>query len=113
MVEQAQRRVPPLPSLEWLTGLPPATRFAFHGGAAARAALQTNQERSFARPSGLVVRAMARSSTHTHYVAGILEIGPAQAKLYPSVPEALAAETAGAAVAVAAGFVSGWVKCVP
>jgi sarcosine oxidase subunit gamma len=39
MVEQAQRRVPPLPSLEWLTGLPPATRFAFHGGAAARAAL--------------------------------------------------------------------------
>ena len=38
MVEQAQRRVPTLPSREWLTGLPPATRFAFHGGAAARAA---------------------------------------------------------------------------
>jgi sarcosine oxidase subunit gamma len=38
MVDQAQRRVPTVPSLEWLTGLPPATRFAFHGGAAARAA---------------------------------------------------------------------------
>ena len=38
MVEPEQRRVPPLPSVEWLTGLPPATRFAFHGGAAARAA---------------------------------------------------------------------------
>jgi sarcosine oxidase, subunit gamma len=39
MVEQAQRRPPPLPSLQWLTGLPPAARFAFHGGAEARAAL--------------------------------------------------------------------------
>ena len=39
MVDQAQRRVPAVPSLEWLTGLPPATRFAFHGGAAARAAI--------------------------------------------------------------------------
>ena len=38
MVDQAQRRVPPVPSIEWLTSLPPATRFAFHGGAAARAA---------------------------------------------------------------------------
>jgi sarcosine oxidase, subunit gamma len=38
MVDPAQRRVPPVPSIEWLTGLPPATRFAFHGGAAARAA---------------------------------------------------------------------------
>ena len=39
MADQAQRRVPIVPSLEWLTGLPPAARFAFHGGAAARAAL--------------------------------------------------------------------------
>jgi sarcosine oxidase subunit gamma len=38
MVEQAQRRVPLLPSLEWLRCLPPATRFAFHGGVEARAA---------------------------------------------------------------------------
>ena len=38
MVDQAQRRVPAVPSVEWLTGLPPATRFALHGGAAARAA---------------------------------------------------------------------------
>ncbi len=38
MVDPAQRRVPAVPSVEWLTGLPPATRFAFHGGAAARAA---------------------------------------------------------------------------
>src|SRR5260370_30588911 len=39
MVDQAQRRVPTVPALEWLTSLPPATRFAFHGGAAARAAV--------------------------------------------------------------------------
>ncbi len=38
MVDQAQRRVPAVPTFEWLTGLPPVTRFAFHGGAAARAA---------------------------------------------------------------------------
>jgi sarcosine oxidase subunit gamma len=38
MVDQAQRRVPAVASIEWLRGLPPATRFAFHGGAAARAA---------------------------------------------------------------------------
>jgi sarcosine oxidase subunit gamma len=38
MVDQAPRRVPAVPSLEWLTGLRPVTRFAFHGGAAARAA---------------------------------------------------------------------------
>jgi hypothetical protein len=41
MVDQAHRRVPPVPSVEWLTGLPPATRFAFHGGAAARAAVHS------------------------------------------------------------------------
>ncbi|HLZ98496.1 MAG TPA: sarcosine oxidase subunit gamma family protein [Steroidobacteraceae bacterium] len=40
MVDQAQRRVPSVPSVEWLTSLPPATRFAFHGGAAARAAAE-------------------------------------------------------------------------
>jgi sarcosine oxidase subunit gamma len=39
MVDRAQRRVPPVPSLEWLTGLPPALRLAFHGDAAARAAI--------------------------------------------------------------------------
>jgi sarcosine oxidase subunit gamma len=39
MVDQAQRRVPTVPSREWLTGLPPATRLAFHGDAAARAAV--------------------------------------------------------------------------
>lgn len=41
MVDQVQRRLPGVPSLEWLTGLPPAARFAFHGGAAARAAAHT------------------------------------------------------------------------
>jgi sarcosine oxidase subunit gamma len=41
MVDQVHRRVPPVPSVEWLTGLPPATRFAFHGGAAARAAVHS------------------------------------------------------------------------
>ncbi len=41
MVDQAQRRVPTVPSLEWLTGLPPATRLAFHGDAAARAAVHS------------------------------------------------------------------------
>jgi len=41
MADQAQRRVPTLPSLEWLGSLPPATRFAFHGGAAARAAVHS------------------------------------------------------------------------
>jgi sarcosine oxidase subunit gamma len=40
MVDQAQPRVPTVPTLEWLTGLPPVARFAFHGGAASRAALQ-------------------------------------------------------------------------
>jgi|SRR5450631_3338661 sarcosine oxidase subunit gamma len=39
MVDEPQRRVPAVPSLEWLTGLPPVTRFAFHGGAGARAAV--------------------------------------------------------------------------
>ena len=38
MVDQALRRVPAVPALEWLTGVPPATRLAFHGGAAAQAA---------------------------------------------------------------------------
>jgi sarcosine oxidase, subunit gamma len=38
MVDQAQRRVPLVPSIECLTSLAPATRFVFHGGAAARAA---------------------------------------------------------------------------
>jgi len=41
MVDQAQRRVPTVPSIEWLRGQPPATRFAFHGGAAARAAVHS------------------------------------------------------------------------
>jgi sarcosine oxidase, subunit gamma len=41
MVDQAQRRVPAVPSLEWLTSVPPATRFAFHGDAAARAAVHS------------------------------------------------------------------------
>jgi sarcosine oxidase subunit gamma len=40
MVDVAMRRVPAVPSLAWLTGLPPVTRFAFNGGAAARAAVQ-------------------------------------------------------------------------
>jgi sarcosine oxidase subunit gamma len=39
MVDQAQRRAPAVPSFEWLTGLPPATRFVLHGDAAARAAV--------------------------------------------------------------------------
>jgi sarcosine oxidase subunit gamma len=41
MAETAMRRVPAVPSLAWLTGLPPAARFAFHGGAAARAAVHS------------------------------------------------------------------------
>ena len=38
MVETAVRRVPTIPSADWLGALPSATRFVFHGGAAARAA---------------------------------------------------------------------------
>jgi sarcosine oxidase subunit gamma len=38
MVEMAIRRVPVVPAAEWLKPLPPAARFAFHGGAPARAA---------------------------------------------------------------------------
>ena len=38
MGEAAARREPEVPSAAWLTRLPPATRFAFHGGAEARAA---------------------------------------------------------------------------
>ena len=41
MVDQAHRREPAVPSVEWLTSVLPATRFAFHGGAAARAAAQS------------------------------------------------------------------------
>ena len=40
MAELATRRVPAVPAFGWLTGLPPITRFAFHGEAAARAAAQ-------------------------------------------------------------------------
>jgi sarcosine oxidase subunit gamma len=36
MVEIATRRAPTLPGAEWLKVLPPATRFAFHGGAPAQ-----------------------------------------------------------------------------
>jgi sarcosine oxidase subunit gamma len=39
MVDEATRRVPTVPSLEWLKALPPVARFAFHGGASARAAV--------------------------------------------------------------------------
>jgi sarcosine oxidase subunit gamma len=38
MVELATRRVPKTPAADWLKTLPPAARFIFHGGAAARAA---------------------------------------------------------------------------
>ncbi|MDP8985683.1 MAG: sarcosine oxidase subunit gamma [Pseudomonadota bacterium] len=38
MVETAVRTVPAVPQAAWLKALPPAGRFAFHGGAAARAA---------------------------------------------------------------------------
>jgi sarcosine oxidase subunit gamma len=41
MVDRAQRRVPTVPSVDWLTGLPPAMRFAFHGGATARVAVHS------------------------------------------------------------------------
>ena len=34
------RRAPPVPNAVWLKRLPPAARFAFHGGAEARAAAQ-------------------------------------------------------------------------
>jgi sarcosine oxidase, subunit gamma len=38
MVEVAARRVPSVPTSAWLKALPPAERFAFHGGAEAQAA---------------------------------------------------------------------------
>jgi sarcosine oxidase subunit gamma len=38
MVETAVRRVPTVPSADWLRPLPPATRLVFYGGGAARAA---------------------------------------------------------------------------
>jgi sarcosine oxidase subunit gamma len=38
MVEVAARRVPAVPASAWLKALPPAERFAFHGGAEAQAA---------------------------------------------------------------------------
>jgi len=40
MVDTAVRRTPAVPAAEWLEYLPPATRFAFHGGAEARAAAE-------------------------------------------------------------------------
>lgn len=40
MPDVATRRMPRVPQLEWLKALPPAMRLAFHGGAAARAALE-------------------------------------------------------------------------
>lgn len=39
MLETAVRNVPGLPSADWMTPLPPATRLAFQGGSVARAAL--------------------------------------------------------------------------
>src|SRR6202049_3392511 len=41
MVEIATRRVPAVPGAEWLKALPPATRFAFYGDAAAQSAALT------------------------------------------------------------------------
>jgi sarcosine oxidase subunit gamma len=58
MVDQAQRRAPAVPPLEWLTSLPPATRFVFHGGAAARAAVHPAWGVAFSEEA-------CRANTHT------------------------------------------------
>ena len=67
MADQAQRRVPAVPSLEWLRGLPPATRFAFHGGAAARAA---------AHPVWGVAFSEEACRANTHSTRATLWLGP-------------------------------------
>jgi sarcosine oxidase subunit gamma len=62
MVETAARRVPDVPAAEWLIALPPAVRFAFYGGAAARAAAQPAWGPGFSEQP---CRAMARGTRAT------------------------------------------------
>jgi sarcosine oxidase, subunit gamma len=67
MVDQAQRRVPAVPALEWLTSVPPATRLAFHGGAAAQAA---------AHPVWGVAFSEEACRAHAHTTRATLWLGP-------------------------------------
>jgi len=79
MVDQAPRRVPAVPSLEWLTGLRPVTRFAFHGGAAARAAAHPVWGLAFSEEA---CRANANSTRATLWMGPdeylLLDFGPCE-----------------------------------
>jgi sarcosine oxidase subunit gamma len=93
MVDQAQRRVPTVPSIEWLRGLPPATRFAFHGGAAARAAAHSVWGVAFSEEA---CRANARTTRATlwmgpdEYLLLDFEAGAAASTLFVALEAAMA-----------------------
>lgn len=84
MVDQAQRRAPTVPSLEWLTGLPPATRLVLHGDAAARAAVHPVWGMAFSEEA---CRAIANSTRAT------LWLGPDEYLLLDSSAGELSAST--------------------
>lgn len=92
MVDQAHRRVPPVPSVEWLTGLPPGTRFAFHGGAAARAAVHSIWGVAFSEEA---CRANAHSSRATlwmgpdEYLLLDFEAGASASTLFDALEAAM------------------------
>ncbi|MDP9014778.1 MAG: sarcosine oxidase subunit gamma [Pseudomonadota bacterium] len=67
MVETAARTGPAVPTAAWLTPLPPAERFAFYGGAAARAA---------AAPLWGPVFSEKACRAHAHATRATLWLGP-------------------------------------
>ena len=98
MVELAIRRAPVVAHSEWLKVLPPATRFAFYGGADAQAAAYTAWGVEF--PAG-PCRANTRSRRAT------LWLGPDEYLLLDSTDVNDAASSAGNTVAaLAAGLES-------
>ncbi|MGA2188756.1 MAG: sarcosine oxidase subunit gamma family protein [Steroidobacteraceae bacterium] len=62
MHDTPARRLPPVPAAEWLAALPPATRFAFYGAAAAQAAAAGAWDPAF---PGQACRASARATRAT------------------------------------------------
>jgi len=93
MVDQTQRRAPRVPSVEWLTSLPPATRFAFHGGAAARAAAHPVWGAAFSEEA---CRANTRTTRATlwmgpdEYLLLDFEAGAAASTLFVALEAAMA-----------------------
>jgi sarcosine oxidase subunit gamma len=62
MAETADRRAPAIPAAPWLEPVPPAARFAFYGGAAARAAAASRWAPSFSEEACRATVNAARAS---------------------------------------------------